>query len=575
MSKVAKRVILIVGVLVIGLMAVGFMLRVASQPARGSVLELTLDDDIPEHVSVDGLTQLVSGRKLTMRDYIEALHLARDDRRINGLLATIDGPRIGSARLQELRDAILDFRKGGSGKWAVAYLETAGEFSPGNRDYYLATACDTIWLAPPGDINLVGLYYEVPFLRGTLDLLGIVPDMDHIGKYKSAMNMITDKAMNESYRESMEALIGGIFGQLRKDIAKARHMTDDQLASIIDNGPYTGPRAVKAALVDKLGYRDEVEESLKAKNGGALPLVKVGRYLKAGRYYTGGPKIALIYGVGGVSRGENDIDPLSGDTSMGSDTTAAAIKRAREDSSIKAIVFRVDSPGGSYIASDLIYREVTLARQAKPVVVSMGDVAASGGYFVAMGANRIVAEPATITASIGVLAGKMITTGFWNKVGITFDTVQRGRHASFFSTGRGYTQEERAIFEGWLQRIYKDFVEKAAKGRSKSYEEIHAIAQGRVWTGEDALRLGLIDELGGLTVAIRRAQELAHLDPESRVQLVVLPEGKSFFERFWNTFDDTRAPFASVQRHLRKLIEEGPNVGPDGVLSIPFVPVLR
>jgi len=371
----------------------------------------------------------------------------------------------------------------------------------------------------------------------------------------------------------METLVGGIFGQLRKDIARARHMTDEQIASIVDNGPYTGPRAVEASLIDKLGYRDEVEANLKEKNGGALPLVKVGKYLKAGRYYTGGPKIALIYGVGGVSRGENDLDPLSGDTTMGSDTTSAAIRQAREDSSIKAIVFRVDSPGGSYIASDLIYREVMLARQAKPVVVSMGDVAGSGGYFVAMGANKIVAEPATITASIGVLAGKMVTTGFWNKVGITFDTVQRGRHASFFSTGRGYTPEERAIFEGWLQRIYKDFVEKAAKGRGKTYDEIHAIAQGRVWTGEDALRLGLIDELGGLTTAIRRAQELAHLDPESRVQLVVLPEGKSFFDRFWGGFDEARAPVASLQRHLRKLIEQGP--GPDGVLSMPFVPVLR
>ena len=573
MSKGGKRVLVIVGILVAVLVAVGSMLRMSSQPARGSVLELVLDNDVPDDVPVDGLAQLFGGRKLTMRDYLEALRLARDDGRIRGLLVVINGPGIGSARLQELRDAILDFRKGG--KWAVAYLETAGEFSPGNRDYYLATACDTIWLAPSGDINLVGVYAEVPFLRGTLDLLGIVPDMDHIGKYKSAMNTITDKAMNEAYRESMEALIGGIYGQVQKDIARARKMTDEQVASIIDNGPYVGPKAVEASLVDKLGYRDELEENLKGKNGGALPLVKVGKYLKAGRYYTGGPKIALIYGLGGVARGDNDLDPLSGETTMGSDTTAAAIKHAREDSSIKAIVFRVDSPGGSYIASDLIYREVMLAKHAKPVVVSMGDVAGSGGYFVAMGANKIVAEPATITASIGVLAGKLVTTGFWNKIGITFDAVQRGRHATFFSTGRAYTPEERVIFQSWLQRIYQDFVEKAAQGRGKTYDEIHAIAQGRVWTGEDALRLGLIDELGGLTAAIRRAQELANLDPESRVQLVVLPEGKSFFDRFWSGFDEARAPVASLQRHLRKLIEEGPSTGPEGVLSMPFVPVLR
>jgi protease-4 len=573
MSKAGKRVLLIVLILVAGLVTVAFMLRMASQPARGSVLELVLDDEIPDQETADGLAQLFGGRKLTMRDYVEALRLARDDRRINGLLVTIDGPDVGTAKLQELRDAIVDFQKGD--KWAVAYLETAGEFSPGNRDYYLATACGSIWLAPPGDINLVGIHAEVPFFRGALDRLGVVPDMDHIGKYKSAMNTITDKAMNEAYRESMEALVSSVYGQLKRGIAQGRRLKEEQVASLIDNGPYIGPRALEAKLVDTLGYRDDLETHLKEKNGGSLPLVKVGKYLKAGRYFTRGPKIALVYGLGGVSRGENDSNPATGSLIMGSDTTAAAIKKAREDPSIRAIVFRVDSPGGSYIASDVIYHEVMLTKDKKPFVVSMGDVAGSGGYFVSMGANKIVAEPATITASIGVLAGKMVTTGLWNKVGITFDAVQRGRHATFFSTGSKYTPEERDIFEGWLQRIYKDFVDKAAKGRGKTYDEIHAVAQGRIWSGEDALRLGLVDELGGLTTAIRRALELAHIDPESRVQLVVLPEPKSFLDRIWSGFEDTRAPFASLQRRLLKFIEEGPSDRPDGVLSMPFVPVLR
>jgi protease IV len=373
----------------------------------------------------------------------------------------------------------------------------------------------------------------------------------------------------------MEALIGGIYGQVERGIAKGRKMTEAQVASLIDNGPYIGPKALEASLVDKLGYSDELENHLKEKNGGTLPLVKVGKYLKAGRYYTRGPKIALIYGLGGVARGENDADPISGDMTMGSDTTAAAIKKAREDPSIKAIVFRVDSPGGSYIASDVIYHEVMLTKGVKPLVVSMGDVAASGGYFVSMAADKIVAEPSTITASIGVLAGKMITTGFWNKVGVTFDSVQRGRHATFFSTGSKYTPEEREIFQGWLKRIYNDFVEKAAKGRGKTYEEIHAVAQGRVWSGEDALRLGLVDELGGLNTAISRALELAHLDPESAVQIVVLPEEKSFVQQIWGGLEETRAPFASMQRHLRRLIEEGPYDGTEGVLSLPFVPILR
>jgi protease-4 len=573
MSKGGRGVLLIVFVLVAGLVTVAFMLRMSAQPAKGSVLELVLDDTIPDQEPDDGLGHIFGGRKPTMRDYLEALRLARDDGRINGLLVTIDGPDVGTAKLQELRDAIIDFQKGR--KWAVAYLETAGEFSPGNRDYYLATACGSIWLAPPGDINLVGIHAEVPFFRGALDLLGIIPDMDHIGKYKSAMNTITDKAMNEAYRESMEALVTSVYGQFKRGIAEGRKLKEEQVSTLIDNGPYTGPRALEAKLVDTLGYKDDLENHLKETNGGSLPLLKVGRYLKAGRYFTRGPKIALVYGLGGVSRGENDSNPLTGGLVMGSDTTAEAIKKAREDPSIRAIVFRVDSPGGSYIASDVIYHEVMLTKDKKPFVVSMGDVAGSGGYFVSMGASKIVAEPSTITASIGVLAGKMVTTGLWNKIGITFDAVQRGRHATFFSTRNKYTPEERDLFEGWLQRIYKDFVEKAAKGRGKTYDQIHAVAQGRIWSGEDALRLGLVDELGGLNTAIRRALELAHLDPESRVQLVELPQPKSFLERIWSGFEDTRAPFTSLQRHLRKLIEEGPNEGPDGVLSMPFVPVLR
>jgi len=275
-----------------------------------------------------------------------------------------------------------------------------------------------------------------------------------------------------------------------------------------------------------------------------------------------------------VSRGENDSNPMTGEMSMGSATTAAAIKEAREDTSIKAIVFRVDSPGGSYIASDVIHHQVELTKGVKPFVVSMGDVAGSGGYFVAMAADKIVAEPATITASIGVLAGKMITTGFWNKVGITFDAVQRGRHATFFSTGSKYSPEERVLFESWLDRIYKDFVTKAAKGRHKTFDEVHAIAQGRIWSGEDALRLGLIDELGGLTTAIHSALELAKLPPDGRVQLVVLPAQKNFLYEILGG-EEVRTPFMSLRGQVQEFIEKGPTPVGDGVLAMPFVPVLR
>ena len=572
MTKGGKTAFVVVGILVGGLVAVAFMVRMSQQPAKGSVLEMVLEGEVPDYVPVDGLARIFGGDELTMRDYVEALRLARDDSRINGLLVTIDGPEVGTGKRQELRDAISDFQRGG--KWAAAYLETAGEFSPGNRDYYLATGCGRIWLAPPGDINLTGLRAEVPFIRGTLEKLDIVPDFDHIGKYKNAMNTITEKVMNEPHREAMDALVSTVFGQIKRGIAAGRKITEDDVEALIDRGPYVGPKALEAKLVDALGYRDEMEKHLEEENGGSLPLVKVGQYLKAGRFFNSGPKVALIYGLGGVSRGENDANPMTGEMSMGSTTTAAAIKQAREDASIKAIVFRVDSPGGSYIASDVIHHEVMLTKGVKPFVVSMGDVAGSGGYFVAMAADRIVAEPATITASIGVLAGKLITTGFWDKVGITFDAVQRGRHATYFSSGSKFSPEERALFQEWLDRIYKDFVTKAAKGRNKTYDEIHAVAQGRIWSGEDALRLGLIDELGGLTTAIGRALELAKLPPEGRVQLVVLPEKKNLIFEFLGG-GEVRSPFASLRGQVRKFIEEGPSPLPDGVLSMPFVPVLR
>jgi protease-4 len=455
----------------------------------------------------------------------------------------------------------------------VAWTETAGEFGPGTGIYYLATACETIWISPPGDVNLTGLRSEVPFIRGTLDKLKVKPDFDQIGKYKNAMNFYTDKAMTEAHREAMEAILDSLYRQIRQGIADGRKMTDDEVAAIIDKGPYLGPDALEAGLVDRLGYRDELESWLKEKNGGRLPVIKTRRYLKGGRYWNRGARMALIYGVGGVHRGESGTDPLTGTGSMGSDTVAAAIRQAREDDSIRAIVFRVDSPGGSYVASDIIWREVSLTKGTKPIVVSMSDVAGSGGYFVAIAADRIIAEPGTITASIGVLAGKFVTKDLWEFFGVTSDSVQRGRHATFFSSEQPYSDEERSIFRGWLERIYKDFVGKVAKGRGKSFDEIHAIAQGRIWSGEDALRLGLIDEIGGLPTAVQRAAELAGIDPKQGVKLVEIPAPKTLLQEILSRDDRLGETVTALRERLRLLIEEG-RVGAEreGVLEMPFVP---
>jgi protease-4 len=324
-------------------------------------------------------------------------------------------------------------------------------------------------------------------------------------------------------------------------------------------------------MVDELGHWDELDTDIRERNAGELPLLDVGAYLKAGRFYDGHVKVALIYGIGALTRGRSDQDSLYGSPTMGSDTITAAVREAREDDSIDAVVLRVDSPGGSYISSDVILREIRKTGEVKPVVVSMADVAASGGYFISLGADSIIAEPGTLTASIGVVAGKFITEGFWEKLGITSDAVQRGRHATFYSSKSGYTPEERIIFQDWLDRIYADFVGKVAESRERSFEEIDEIAQGRVWTGEDALRLGLVDELGGLSLAIQRAVELTEAESGARARLVVLPHRKGWVTEMLEGAVATRARLEALRAGLVRLAEEGTLRPPRGVLEIPFV----
>ena len=575
MTRGGKTGLVIVSVLVVGLLGIGLVARQARQPESGSVLEVVLDGPLEDVVRESPVAEIFSGKRLSTRDYVEAILRAKDDKRINGLLLTLKAPSAGYGKVQELREAIKEFRT--SGKWTAAWTETAGEFGPGTGLYYLSTACETIWIAPPGDVNLTGLRFEVPFIRSALDKIKVFPDYDQRGKYKNAMNFFTHTKMTDAHKEAMEALLDSLYRQLRQGIAEARGMTDDEVGALIDRGPFIGPKALEAKLVDRLGYRDELNEWLKEKNGGHLPILKVRKYLKSGRHWDHGTTIAIIYGVGAVGRGEDASDPFSGQQRMGSDTVAQAIRDAREDDAVKAIILRVDSPGGSYVASDVIWREVKLTKGVKPIVVSMSDVAASGGYFVSMAADKIVAEPGTITASIGVLSGKFVTKDAWDCLGITSDSVQRGRNATFYSGEKKFTDDERVRFEEWLDRIYKDFVGKVAEGRGKSFEEINAIAQGRVWTGEDALKLGLVDELGGLATAVHRATELAEIPSGTPIDLVQFPASKSLFEEFMSRDDDTGSTsVAAVQERWRAFIDDGKLPIPErGVLELPYVPRFR
>jgi len=535
MRKVIVGLLAVIGGLCIAAFLFGSVVFFGMRLGKGvvvgnTVLEVDFERSLLEERPDDPLLDLMVDRGLVIRDVVEGLERAAADGRVKGLVARVGAAPVGIAQVQEIRDAVAAFRA--RGKWAVAYGETFGEFGPGNGAYYLAAAFDEIYLLPSGDIGLTGLMYESMFLRGTLEKIGVTPRMDHRKEFKNAMNLFTERSFTDAHREALQKVMDSQFSQIVRDVAAARGLADVQVRGLFDRGPYLGKEAVTAKLVDSVAYRDEVYETVKQKAGGKPSYLGLGTYLeRAGRPHAKGETIALVFGVGGVQRGRNGYDPVFGEVTMGSDTVAGALRRAAEDTAVKAILFRVDSPGGSYVASDAIWRETVRARQAgKPVIVSMGNVAGSGGYFVAMAADKIVAQPGTITGSIGVLGGKMLTSGMWEKLGVSWDEVHSSDNARMFSGTHDYSPEEWARFQAWLDRVYEDFTGKVAEGRGLPLEKVQQIAKGRIWSGEDAKAIGLVDELGGYPVALRLAREAAGLAADAPIKLKVFPEPRTVLQ---------------------------------------------
>ena len=535
MRKVIVGVLAVIGGLAIVTVLLGGAMIVGARFGKGivaanTVLEVDFERAFLEDSPDDPFVELLAGKGVVVRDVVDALERAGRDARVKGLVARVGAAPMGVAQVQELRDAVAAFRA--EGKWTVAYAETFGEVGPGNGAYYLASAFEEIYLLPSGDVGLTGIMYESMFLRGTLDKLGLTPRMDHRKEYKNAMNTFTERAYTEAHREAMQKVMDSQFAQMVRGVAAGRGLSDTQVRGLFDRGPYLGKEAVTAQLVDGVAYRDEVYEKVNGKVGATPSYLSLGRYLeRAGRPHQKGTTIALVYGLGGVQRGRSGYDPVFGDVTMGSDTVAGALRKAIKDEDVKAILFRVDSPGGSYVASDAIWRETVRAKRAgKPVIVSMGNVAGSGGYFVAMAADKIVAQPGTITGSIGVLGGKMLTAGLWEKLGVSWDEVHSSANARIFTGTHDYSPEEWARFQAWLDRVYEDFTGKVAEGRSLPREKVLQIAKGRIWTGEDAKAIGLVDELGGFPVALRLAREAANLAPDAPIRLQVFPEKRTLFQ---------------------------------------------
>jgi protease-4 len=521
-----------VAAVAIGTAAVGgvaLLLRGRGAPSLGgsNYLVLNLDAGLPEETTAE-LAPFFDRQPPTLRALVDSIDRAATDSRVKALVLRVSFlPDAGWGKVQELRDAIVRFRK--SGKPSYAHLEFCG-----NKEYYLATACDKVYVVPTALLDVSGLRTEVTFFKGTLDKLGIQAQFEGVGKYKNAPNQFTEKGFTEPHREQMEALVDSFYAQYTHAISESRGKTAEQTQAALDAGPYDGTGAHEAGLVDELLYADELKDRMKDWDE-----VTPSRYTRAGRGFSldGRPKLALVYVVGEILPGESQNSPFGG-SFAGSETVAHALRDAREDDDVKAVILRVDSPGGSGTASDVIWREVELTKKVKPVVTSMGDLAASGGYYVAMGSDAIVAQPGTITGSIGVFGGKFSLQGLYDKIGVSRELIKRGRHADLFDDYRPWDEEERAHVHAMMAAFYERFVSKAAEGRKMKYEDVDAIAQGRVWSGTEALEHRLVDRMGGLDVALAVAKERAKIPASQQVRLVVLPEKKGLLETLLERQDE-------------------------------------
>ena len=568
MSGTRKTALIILGILgglilvaFIGIAVLWAVLRRGEPSIRdNSVLTLRVAGSLPDYSPDDPLKKWFGGPDQSLTGLVMSFKKAKVDKRIKAILLEVDMSGVGWGKAEEIRDAITDFRS--SGKPVYAYVEFGL-----NKEYYIATACDKIIVPPPGELFINGLAADVMFFRGSLDKLGIYPDIFQIGKYKSAGDMFTQKEMTEAHKEYINSMLDDLYGRYVNAIAQARHKSPDEVKALIDNAPYSAAKAKEVGLIDETLYRDDVEKEFKKllgyKDTDTFVAVRGSDYRDVEPESLGlnkGEKIAVIYASGDIGSGSSQNSP-SGEQSIGSDTLAKALNDAAADKTIKAVVLRVDSPGGSGLASDIIWHAVEAANQKKPVVVSMSDVAASGGYYISASASKIIAQPSTITGSIGVVAGKPVLRGFYDWLGISNQYVLRGKNAGMFRETEKFSDDERAKFQDWIKTTYyQDFVPKVAQGRHKDAQYVDSVGQGRVWTGAQAKDRGLVDDFGGLDKAIEVAKQLAKIPADKGVERVILPYPTTFLQELLNggsensntQLEQQRAVYAALPEDARR-----------------------
>ena len=556
------RIFLIIAVVLFLLLVV--LVRLAPGVPDNTVLSIRIEGQLTEE-EPEGIGSIFGDEKVrTLRDMLDAIDRARTDPRIVGIALEIYQGQ-SFAVTQELRNSLASFST--SGKFCTVYVS-----EPDNIAYYLATGCPEIYLPPTSTVYLTGLMASQTFYRGFFDGLGIYPDMHSIAEYKTAKNVYTEKGFTREHRAMLVSLLTGLQDQMISAISQARELTPAEVKRLFSTGPHLAERALEDRLVDGLSYYDEYLDHIGDRSGVDSPV-----WLSAGNYLSRtsppeGPRIAIVYATGIITDGESGNNAFAGRI-MGAQTVRRAIREAAEDDSIRAIVLRVNSPGGSPLGSEIIRRQLELAQQDKPVVVSMSDYAASGGYWISMSADKIVAHPGTLTGSIGVVFGKLDIEGLYNKLGFTKDHVALTPSATFFYPFERFTPAQRRKAREIMSDIYQKFIAGVAAGRGKTTEEVNRIGRGRVWLGSQAMENGLIDELGGLAESIDAAKELANIPADQPISRVYLPRPRSDWELIQELFSASAKP-ADLLTALKEL-ESSSLFRGSGMVLMPVQPEIH
>lgn len=516
--------------------------------AQNSYLTIPLSGSLPEYLPSDVIQEQFSGTAMDMKKLRQSLKMAAVDERIKGVVLKVGFVQTGFAKIQEIRQLIFKFRQ--SNKKILAYLDIAFM-----RDYYIASACDSVFLQPEGTLMLTGMSAEVSFYKDLLGKLGIVADFEHVGKYKSYPEAYTRQKMSAEQKEVIDQILDNRFDEWISTVSEDREISKDNMTDLVnDVSVFVPEEALEYRLIDGVKHYEELSQGLQD--------TSVSLYAVSALDYSGidpqslglenGSKIAVITCAGSIMVGEDGADPVFGRT-MGANRVVRNLNQVADNKSIKAIILRIDSPGGSGLASEKVWFAVKQAAQKKPVIASISDMGASGGYYIAIAADTIIAQNASLIGSIGVFVGKFDLSGLYDKIGINTESLQRGRNARILSLKNGFSNSERLLVRKIIEDYYQNFVEKVAEARGKSFDEIHLISQGRVWNGQDGIVNGLVDRIGGLDDAITVAKTMAGLEPDMDVRLIYYPKAVSFMNSIRRNVGFIYDPLTATENYFRKI----------------------